>query len=49
MEPLESSVLSMTLDDGPFEKMSDWEPLTHSVLNVALEVDLCRGYPIRNR
>ena len=37
MEPLESLVLVMTLDDGPFEKMSDWEPLTHSVLNVALD------------
>ena len=45
MEPLESSVLAMTLDDGPFEEMSDLEPLTHSVLNVGLDGRPMEGIP----
>ena len=49
LEPLEHSVLKMTLDGGHSEKMVDWEPLAHSVLNVTLEVGLWRGYPIWNR
>ena len=46
LEPLEHSVLEMTQDS---RSLADWEPLAHSVLNVTLEVDLQRGYRIRNR
>ena len=35
----------MTLDDGPLEKMSDWEPLTHSVLDVTLDGRPMEGIP----
>ena len=35
----------MTLDDGPLENMSDWEPLTHSVLNVTLDGRHMEGIP----
>ena len=46
-EPLEHSVRMMTLDDSPMEKMSDDEPLEHSVLDAAM---ICRrvvGAPVR--
>ena len=36
LEPFDHSVLAMTLDDGLLE-MSDWEPLTRSILNVTLD------------
>ena len=54
LEPLEHSVLAMTLDEGPLEKMSDWEPSAHSVLDVTLDgrpwtVDSRRGFRIWNR
>ena len=40
---LERSVLAMTLDDGPLDKMSDSEPLEHSVLHMALDNGLAQG------
>ena len=44
MEQLERLVLAMTLDDGSLE-ISDWEPLTHSVLNVTLDGRPMQGIP----
>ena len=43
MEPLERSVLAMTLNDGPLDKMSDSELLEHSVLDMALDNGLAQG------
>ena len=36
----------MTLDDGPWEKMSDDEPLEHSVLDAALNSRTVAGAPL---
>ena len=45
-QPLEHSVRMMTLDDSPLEKMSDDEPLEHSVLDVAMTCRRVAGAPV---
>ena len=35
----------MTLDGGPLEDMSDWEPVAHSVLIVTLDGRPMEGIP----
>ena len=45
LEPLEHSVLEMTLDGGPIEEVVDWEPLAHLVLNVTLDGRPMEGIP----
>ena len=46
-EPLEHSVRMMTLNDSPMEKMSDDEPLEHSVLAAAVTCRRVVGAPVR--
>ena len=46
-EPLEHSVRMMTLNNSPMEKMSDDEPLEHSVLDVAVTCRHVVGAPVR--
>ena len=46
-EPLEHSVQMMTLDDSPMEKMSDDEPVEHSVLDAAVTCRRVAGVPVR--
>ena len=46
-EQLEHSVWMMTLDDSLMEKMSDDEPLEHSVLDAAVTCRRVVGAPVR--
>ena len=45
-EPLEHLVRMMTLDDSPMEKMSDDEPLEHSILDAAVTCRRVVGAPV---
>ena len=46
LEPLEHSVLKMTLDSGLTEGISHLEPFEHSVLNAALNGRPMEGTPV---